>query len=234
MNYNGSFNPRFLSGTQLYFAKNTATVSSWNDQSPNGFNLTQAVALQQPTIGTNSVDFVPNKFMSRTVANAFSGDNSGIIFFNGIYNSSGGIDNIIFASSATSNNNHFFYIRITTSGKLGVVVRTASGANIDVLEGDTILTNGQSYHGWAMTNGSVWTAKLNGTNQTITATNGSNSGKFFSSIPNRANISVGASIRNVSLFGNLGLNKLYYNNTALSASDLWKTEQFFANPLNYD
>ena len=43
-----TFRPPDLLGSQLYYAKDTATPSLWNDQSPNAYNLTQGVAGQQP------------------------------------------------------------------------------------------------------------------------------------------------------------------------------------------
>jgi hypothetical protein len=232
MNYNGAFNPKFLSGTQLYFAKNSATVSSWNDQSSNGFNLTQAVALQQPTIGTNSVDFVPNQFLSRTVANAFSGDTGGYIFFSGYYNNS--TVNRIFASAdiGTAFLYRFDILISQVTNKVALSVRNGGTINTIVLD-TTTLTNGAYYYGWIRSNGSSYTAMLNGVSQTITTTL-ANDGRWFNFVTLRDNISIGAIIGTTTAFGNAQVNKLYYNNTALSASDLWKTEQFFANPLNYD
>jgi hypothetical protein len=231
MNYNGSFNPKYLSGTQLYFAKNTATVSSWNDQSPNGYDLSQVVALQQPTIGTNSVDFVPNQFMSRNVADAFSGDSEGYIFFaiNHITNQS----NNILTSSDNATNNHDFRLlssSVLAPNKITLVVRQSGVNNIVTLD-TTTLINGFNY-GWVRSNGSFFSGMVNGVSQSINAT--INNGDWFDSVINRDNLVIGATIRLSSIYSNGGVNKLYYNNTSLSASDLWKTEQFFANPLNYD
>ena len=232
MNYNGSFNPRFLSGTQLYFAKNSATVSSWNDQSSNGYNLSQAVALQQPTIGANSVDFVPNQFMSRTVANAFSGDTGGYIFFSGYYNNTG-INRILSSCDVSTNFLYQFALNVNSIiSKVVLTIRNGGTANNITLD-TTTLTNGAYYYGWVRSNGSTYTAMLNGVSQTIT-TSLANDGRWFNFVTLRDNLTVGAIIGTSTAYSYAQVNKLYYNNTSLSASDLWKTEQFFANPLNYD
>jgi hypothetical protein len=168
--------------------------------------------------------------MSRTVANAFSGDTGGYIFFSGYYVS--GSVNFILSSADNATNNNIFYIGLNLSGELRIL--SIIGATVNNLNGNTVISNGQYYHGWVHTDGFVWTANLNGVTQTLTATSGSNNGFFFNDVPNRDNLAIGSILRNTPLYGNTQVNKLYYNNTALSASDLWKTEQFFANPLNYD
>jgi hypothetical protein len=229
MNYNGAFNPKYLSGTQLYFAKNSATVSSWNDQSSNGYDISQGVALQQPTIGANSVDFVPNQFLSRTVANAFSGDTGGYIFFSFYHISGQRME--VFSSADNATNNHIIrLVSFAATNKLTLVL-VVSGVINNVTLDTTVLSTGYHY-GWIRSNGSSFSGMIDGVSQTINAT--SNNGNWFSSVANRDNISVGARLSSTTLYGTGGVNKLYYNNTALSTSDLWKTEQFFANPLNYD
>jgi hypothetical protein len=232
MNYNGAFNPKYLSGTQLYFAKNTATVSSWSDQSSNGYDLSQAVALQQPTIGANSVDFVPNQHLFRNVANAFSGDSEGYIFFSGYYNNTG--QNRILSSCDVSTNFLYrFDVNVnSTISKVQLNVRDGGTINLITLD-TTTLTNGQYYYGWIRSDGSTYSGMVNGISQTIITTL-ANDGRWWNFVTRRDNLVVGAIIGTSTAFGNAQVNKIYYNNTALSASDIWKTEQFFANPLNYD
>jgi hypothetical protein len=231
MNYNGAFNPKYLSGTQLYFAKNTATVSSWNDQSPNGYDLSQAVALQQPTIGTNSVDFVPNQFMSRT-GNVFGSDTQGIIFFSGYVTA--GVPNLFLVKSTTTTVNNFFYIyKNSATDKIQIIIRNTSLSLNNTFNSDDTFGTGFIY-GYLQSNGSSYTLSVNGVIRTFTFTLGSNNGAWFSSMDATNRLSIGIVFRPSPVYLNSSVNKLYYNNTALSASDLWKTEQFFANPLNYD
>jgi len=231
MNYNGAFNPKYLSGTQLYFAKNTASVSSWNDQSPNGYNLSQAVALQQPTIGTNSVDFVPNEFMSRT-GNIFGSDTQGIIFFSG-YITSGLGGNFISKGTSTTNNNFFYIQKSGVSNKIQIIFRNTSLSFNNVFETNDTFGTGFIY-GYIQSDGSSYTLSVNGVIRAVTFVTGSNTGGWFSSMDATDRLSSGALIRLIPLYTTIGINKIYYNNGTLSTSDLWKTEQFFANPLNYD
>jgi hypothetical protein len=232
MNYNGAFNPKYLSGTQLYFAKNTATVSSWSDQSSNGYDLSQAVALQQPTIGANSVDFVPNQHLFRNVANAFSGDTGGYIFFSGYYNNTGQNRILTSADNGTAFSYQFALNVSNLTNKIGLAVRNGGSQN-NIILNTTTLTNGAYYYGWIRSDGSTYSGMVNGISQTITTTL-ANDGRWWNFVTRRDNLVVGAIIGTSTAFGTARVNKLYYNNTAISASDLWKTEQFFANPLNYD
>jgi hypothetical protein len=232
MNYNGSFNPRFLSGTQLYFAKNTATVSSWNDQSPNGFNLSQGTALNQPTIGTNSVDFVPNQFMSRTVANAFSGHTIGSVFFSG-YVATLGINQIYLSSADTSSVVRYLSFQVSTANQL--LVQFYDGGTLNIIRGNTVLTAGNYFSAEFRQDGTGIRIFLNGVEESLTVTSGSNASNLWWNFPtSRDNLVIGALIRNTSAFGGAKINKIYYNNGSLSASDLWKVREFMKNPLNYD
>jgi hypothetical protein len=234
MNYNGSFNPKYLTNCKLFFAKDTATVSSWNDQSVSGYDLSQGVALQQPTIGTDTVNFVPNQHLFRNVANAFSSDSEGYFFFNGIYDNSG--TNRIFSSTDSATNNFDFLIAILNAGA-GInriaIANIVSGTTNTTRCATTALVNGSMYYGWIRFNGSAYTGWVNGVSQTMTPTTGVNNGLGFSAIANRDNICIGASLRSTPVYGNTKLNKFFYISGSLSASDLWKCQEFIKNPLNY-
>lgn len=230
MNYNGAFNPKFLSGTQLYFAKNTATVSSWNDQSPNSYDLSQVVALQQPSIGANSVDFVPNQHLFRT-GNVFGSDTQGIIFFSGYLTS--GVASLFITKSTTTTTANFFYIFKSAANKIQIILRNTSLSTNNLFETNDTFSTGFIY-GYLQSNGSTYTLSINGVIRAVTFTAGSNNGRWFNFMDATDRLSIGALFRPTPLYFNGSVNKVYYNNTALSASDLWKTEQFFANPLNYD
>lgn len=231
--YFGEFQPHKVANTQLYIQRKDSTVSLCTDYSPNGYNFTQGTAVNQPFLATLTIQFSSGDFMINNTANVFSGDNSGRIYFSGIYNTTGGLNNIILSSADTATVNHFFDFRIDTSGRLSIVTRTASGSNIDSLQGNTVLSHDDYYHGWIDTDGVTWTAKLNGITQTLSVILGSNSGRFFNDVPNRDNLTIGASIRSTPLYGAAKINKVYYNNGTISAIDHWKLERFFENPLNY-
>jgi hypothetical protein len=233
MNYNGSFNPRFLSGTQLYFAKNTATVSSWNDQSSNSLAITQGVALQQPTIGTNSVNFDgSNDVLLNSASSPFITHTQGIIFFSG-YIVGGVTQRFINVSLSTGTLGRFrFGIEVSASGNIVFVIRN-NGLNNNF---QTTTTFGSGYvYGYIVSNGSSYTVNINGSASTLTFTNGTNNGSWFNFVGATNRMSIGGLFSGSTvLYTQDQVNKIYYNNTALSASNLWKTEQFFSNPLNYD
>lgn len=233
MNYNGAFNPKYLSGTQLYFAKNSATVSNWNDQSPNGYDLSQAVALQQPTIGANSVDFDgSNDVLVRTQTSPFISHTQGVFFFSG-YIVGGVTQRFINVSLSTATQGRSrFGIEVTAAGNIRFVIRDPSLDNAF----QTNDTFGSGYvYGYIVSNGSTYTVNVNGSSRTLSFLNGINDGKWFDYVGATNRISIGGLFTGSTvLYTQDQVNKLYYNNTVLSASDLWKCEQFFANPLNYD
>jgi len=233
MNYNGTFNPKFLSGTQLYFAKNTATPSLWNDQSPNGYDLTQAVALQQPTISANSVDFDGiDDFMSHSVTNPFISHMQGIVFFS--MNAVSGFTQrlLVVNNTITSAGRNTFLITYI-GDKIRIQFRNENGTISNQFE--TVNTFGTGFlYGYIQSNGSTYTISVNGVVQTLSFLMGSNTGAWMNVISSNV-IRIGLLQSGPTIiYSPVKLNKLYYNNTILSASDLWKTEQFFANPLNYD
>lgn len=231
--YFGNFNPSKLANSQLYIQRSGATISLCPDLSSNALNFIQPTAVSQPFMATLTIQFASGDFMYNNTPNVFGSINAGRIYFSGIFNTVGGLNNIILASADTATANHFFDFRIDTTGRLSIVTRTASGSNIDSLQGDTVLVNNEYYHGWIDTDGSTWTAKLNGVTQTFSVVLGSNAGRFFNDVPNRDNLTIGASVRSTTLFGNAKINKVYFNSGTISATDHWKLERFFENPLNY-
>jgi hypothetical protein len=235
MNYNGAFNPKYLSGTQLYFAKNTATVSSWNDQSPNGYNLSQAVALQQPTIGANSVDFDgSNDVFFNSVTSPFISDTQGIFFFGG-YITSGVVNNFFNVSLSTGAlARNRFTIDTTTAGNLRFFIRDGGATLANAFQTNDTFSSGYVY-GYVVSNGSSYTVYVNGSSRTLTFTNGTNNGNWFNFVGATDRMSIGGLFSNSTVFYfQAKVNKLYYNNGTLSASDLWKVREFMSNPLNYD
>lgn len=223
------FHPLQLANTQMYFAKNTATVNSWNDQSPNGYDLSQTVALQQPTIGANSVDFVPNQHLFR-IGNAFESDTQGIFFFSG-YVTSGVGANFISKCTSTTNNN-FFYIQKTSADKIQIIFRNTSLSIDNFFVTDDTFGTGFIY-GYMLSNGSSYTLSVNGIIRTVTFSSGSNDGSWFNFMDATNRLSVGALLRLSPIYSTIGVNKLYYNNTVLSAGDITNLEMFFSNPNIY-
>jgi hypothetical protein len=230
--YFGEFNPIKLSGTQLALFKNNATVSSWVDQSSNVLSITQGTALNQPTIGSNSVNFDgSNDVLFNSAASPFIAHTQGVIFFSG-YIVGGVTQRFINVSLSTSTlGRNRFSIEVNASGNIVFVIRN-TGLNNNF---QTTATFGSGYvYGYILSNGSGYTVHVNGLSRTLTFTNGSNNGNWFNFVGATNIISIGGLFTGSTvLYTQDQVNKIYYNNGSLSAIDLWKTEQFFSNPLNY-
>ena len=227
--YFGKFKPHLVANTQLYYQRKDSTVSLCPDYSPNGFNLTQGVAVNQPSLGANSIDFSTNDFMINNTANVFSSDNSGYIFFSGYFNNAA--VNRIFTSADNSVNNKYLELQITTGGLARFVV---ANTTTSIYTGNTVISNGAFYHGWIQTNGTTTTMMVNGISQTVTITGSAAlNGQWFNDVSGRDNLAIGAIILSTPAFGSAQINKVHYVNGSLSAIDLWKIERFMSNPLNY-
>ena len=226
------FHPLQLANTQMYFAKNTATVNSWNDQSPNGYDLSQTVALQQPTIGANSVDFDgSNDVLVRTQTSPFISHTQGVFFFSGYI--VGGVTQRfinVSLSTATQGRNRFG-IEVTAAGNIRFVIRDPSLDNAF----HTNDTFGSGYvYGYIVSNGSTYTVNVNGSVRTLSFLNGINDGKWFNHVGATNRISIGGLFTGSTvLYTQDQVNKLYYNNTVLSAGDITNLEMFFSNPNIY-
>lgn len=230
--YFGNFQPHKVPNTGLYIQRKDSTVSLCTDYSPNGYDFTQGVAANQPTLGANSIDFATNDFMINNTANVFSGDNSGYIFFSGYFNNTAVNRIISSADNGSAFLRRFDILINTTNNKIQLNVRNGGvAANVITLD-TTTLTNGQYYYGWIRSNGSVYTAMLNGVSQTIVASL-ANDGVWFSGVTSRDNLAIGAIVGTTTAFGNAQINKVHYVSGSLSALDVWKIEQFMSNPFNY-
>ena len=146
-----SFHPLNLAGTQLYYAKNTATPSLWNDQSPNAFDLTQAVASKQPTIGTDTVDFDGiNDNQTAIVSSPISSDTDGIVYFSGLLQT--GVNSYFFTYARNTTNNTFFAIEIV-SNAIRVIIRENSLTINNIILSANTFASGYIY-GYIKSNGS--------------------------------------------------------------------------------
>jgi hypothetical protein len=230
--YFGEFQPHKVPNTGLYIQRKDSTVSLCEDYSVNGYDFAQGVAANQPTLSANSIDFTTNDFMINNTANVFSSDNSGYIFFSGYFNSAAVNRIISSADNGSAFLRRFDILLNQTNGKIQLTVRNGGASPNTITLDTTTLTNGDYYYGWIRSDGSVYTAKLNGVTQTIVASL-SNDGVWFSGVTSRDNLVIGAIIGTSIAYGSAQINKIYYVSGTLSAIDLWKIEQFFSNPLNY-
>lgn len=224
-----AFHPLNLAGSQLYFAKNTATPSLWNDQSPNGFDLSQAVASQQPTISANSVDFDGiNDGMVNGISDVFLSDTQGVIYFSLIH-TPGVIQNLLISADPLTNDNTFRLV--VALDKIFLQILNSPYNNF--VGSVNNLVSGYNY-GYVGSTGSSFFMSLNGVVTTFTTTV-ANDGNWWSSVPNRRNLTMGEWLRlsSTGRYTPSRINKIYYNNTVLSPTNLTKLNTFFSDPNNY-
>jgi hypothetical protein len=230
------FRPTDLAGSQLYFAKNTATPSLWNDQSPNAYDLTQATAIQQPTISANSVDFDgTNDIMFNSTVSPFIADTDGVIFFS-FYNVLGVTQRIISLSLATGTitGRSTFAIVKNISNKIVLNIRNLSLTVQNDFISDNSFPAGYNY-GYIKRVAGGQELYMNGSLEPVTYTSNATPGSWLAGVGATNRISFGGVFSNSTVFyGQDQLNKVYYNNNgSLSPSDLTKLDTFFANPNNY-
>jgi hypothetical protein len=227
--YFGEFQPHKVANTGLYIQRKDSTVSLCEDYSSNGYDFTQGVAANQPSLGPNSIDFSTNDFMLHSVSDAFVSDNSGYIFFSGYFNNAA--VNRIFTSADNSVANKYIELQVTTGGLIRFsVINTTSS----IYTGNTVISNGAFYHGWIHTNGTTTTMMVNGISQTVTITGSAAlNGQWFNDVSGRDNLAIGAIILSTPVYGSAQINKVHYVSGSPSAIDVWKIEQFMSNPLNY-
>jgi len=227
-----TFHPLDLADSQLYFAKNTATPSLWNDQSPNGYDLTQATATQQPTISANSVDFDGvDDFLNRNIS-LFGSDTEGIIYF-ASYVTSGVASFLGHTSAFHISNSNFIYCDYSSDNVRLIVRKTDLSVNNVIITDDTFPTG--YIYGYVKASNGSYEIFVNGSIRTFTVNSGSNDGAWYDSIQTCTKLSIGALNRQSPVYRVCSVNKSYYNNqpSLLSTSDLTKLNTFFSDPNNY-
>lgn len=227
-NRGGVFSPLDVASNRLYVNRNNATVSSWLDQSTNAFNFEQAVGTKQPDVTAISVNFDGNDdIMEEVVANAFSGDSSGILFFSGYFDSS--MVNRYFSSGDIGTaNNIVFGLRATGE----IYVQTVSPTN-DSFTSTNQVSNGAYFYCYIKSTGTAWEFNLNGVSETPKVLVGSNSGNWFADVPLRDNLTFGATHQLSTLFGVANIAGAALYNTIPNAGEIANLQAFFADPTNF-
>lgn len=225
-----SFHPSDLTGGQLYLRKDQATVSSWVSDIGTARDFAQATSTQQPTISTNSVDFDGvNDYQSVTESNSFGSDSSGIIFFSGYF--TGGNDFIL--TSADLGSNLYGFNVVLFGGKIRV--QAINNTVIDQIEGSTVITSGAYYYGYIKGNGfgNPYTISVNGSIDTNTVLAGTDQSVWYGGIGFRDNLALGVRLRASAIYSTAKINKIYYNNTALTSGEIADMNTFMSNPTNF-
>jgi hypothetical protein len=137
-----------------------------------------------------------NDNVYRSVANFRSGDSSGRIKVSFFFSSNGSTQSI-FSTSDESSAGSYIWLALTTSGN--VVINVISGGTTETITSDDPVPVGWNTLEFS-SSGSSWTLLANGASLSFTMTNGTNSGRWFSGVNLRDNISVGLLVRNTSIF----------------------------------
>jgi hypothetical protein len=221
-----------IEGVGLYLNKNTLrdgtgnAVSSWVDQSTNAYNFVQATGIKQPLQQAGTVDFDGTDDALTVLVSQPLNDSSGIFFFSGIYDSSQ--DNHIFSSCDNASSSNLFLIYIS-GGTIRIYNRSSGVTNL--CRSTNIISNGAYYYGYIKSNGSTWTINLNGVDEVVVVSSGSNDGSWLDTVLNRDALNVGAWLYSSSVYGKAKISGLLYTN-----DDTIDTEPpltFFSNPNNF-
>jgi len=176
-----TFNGSDINGTTAY------------DKSGQGNNgtLTNGPTKVAGKLG-QALDFSGVKYTTQSISNFRSSDNEGAIsaWIKGVP----GISSIIFSSdNSTSNQSRFiFYTSDANDPKARLRFLTTVGGVTNTVEGSSSVLDNKWHHVVAISNGSVWTMYVDGVSQTVTATNGTNVGNWFSDVSGRDRVTIGA------------------------------------------
>ena len=235
VSYHGSFSSAYNPVTdtrdlQLYLNQNTATPSSWLDQSTNAFDFTQGVVSRQPdTTDPLKVVFDGNDDQTKIVSNVFISDSGGIMFFSG-YRPLDGSSGLYVVSSDRITNNHHLSFAISSSGKLTTQIKSLPLDNI--IQSTNTVAAGDYFYGYIKSTGTGYEISLNGVIETIIVDRGSDNGKWYSNIPNRDNISLACIVRTTTDCTKPEINKVIYSNAPLTSLEIDEINTFMSVPSN--
>ena len=221
---NTAFNPLTdINGLHTYLNRKNATASSWLDQSINAYDFVQAVGTKQPTIGVNSVNYDNiDDIQVKTVANPFSGDSSGIVFFSG-YNT--GNTQRYIASSDNAGAADWIGFLIF-SNKIGVF--TIIGGVSNFLQTTNTVPLGYFY-AYIKSTGSSYEMGFNGSIEAFGG--GTDNGDWFADVPNRDALEIGGVLRNAPLYSDANIAGIIYTND--HTVDVAPINNFMSNPNNF-
>jgi hypothetical protein len=99
----------------------------------------------------------------------------------------------IYCSSDEASDVKFLRFMMTDTNKIAVHAR--NDGNNDIVNGDTIFTTNTKYHICLTSSGTTYKLYVNGEEEGLTVAAGSNSGNWFSDIPDRDNSTLGRTVR---------------------------------------
>ncbi len=178
-------------------------VSTWNDSSGNSNNFTQAGAkrpvLKKGLNGINGRNIIRFDGSSNLmVASNFSSTTEGSIFV--VFRLSSPVSTLqqqLVSSADESGNAYYFWLTGCVSNSTPIIqISQRNNDTVDDLRGSTNLGANIPILIGFISNGTSYTARYRGSNETFTIITGANTGDWFGDTLNRDNITIGASKRN--------------------------------------
>jgi len=205
-----AFNPLTdVNGLKSYWDYNNVTVSLATDLGVASHDLQQGTASKQPTIDVpnfrkifDGIDDVQVK----AVANPYSGDSSGIMFFSGY--ATGSAQWHITACDAASQN-HVLAFGVNTAGE--ILIQSKVAGAVSTIKSTNTITTGQYFYGYVKSTGIAYEINLNGTIEVLQVT-GSNDGNWFGDFAVLDNLAHGARVQSTPVYGDAENNKIAYTN----------------------
>lgn len=202
-------------------------VSQFIDQSPNMFVLSQDTVVDMSLLTANAIDFDGvTDSLSALIANAFSSDQSGFVFFSGY---STGNTQRIFGSSDTSSINDWFGISVFND-KIGVSAVIGGVSNF--IQSTDTLPIGDYFWAAIKSDGSVYTFWINGIQVSKTVVTGTDSGQWFADVAGRDNLEIGVARSFNPLYGDNKSNKLVYISGTPTQPVIDNMNTFMSDPNN--
>jgi len=204
-------------------------VWNWIDQSSNAYVFQNDTVTKQPLLSANSVDFDgTDDSLDKTIADAYSGDSSGIIFFSGYFDNTS--TSYFLTSADTAGIDNYFNIGTTPTGE--IFIQNKDGATNSLIKSTNTITNGAYFYGYIKSTGTVYEINLNGVNESKIVVVGNDNGNWFADVLLRDNLIIGKLIRTTTAGSVVKANKLIYSNATLTDSQIAEINNFMSNPDN--
>lgn len=223
-----AFNPFAVPGLKAWWDSDTLggladgdAISTWTDRTPNAYAVTQAAA-KRPLYKTNIIANRPvvrfdatDDILVRSGAPPFTGT-AGAIFI--VAASSNVTSGLLFGSGDEAAAAERFDIDFAAGSHIALVYQKSGGA-LFLGTGDTTLSTGVPYVYSFLSDGSTYTAFVNGVAQTLTVGSGSNNGDWWGDTAGLLdNISIGGLKTNAEFSGGGDIAAvLVYDSVTLSA-----------------
>ncbi len=231
----------WLDATDLGLSDGDA-VGTWTDKGPDGYDVTQSTTAKKPVFKTGIINGKSvvrfdgvDDHLRRAIAGWQSGDNTGNLFVLvrltaplqdnqavvGSFDEAGGSLPWwqLWPYQDSTDPNHRHDVRYAFGG-----------LNLDTLRGSTTISAAATYLISWSSNGSRYKLRSNGADETLSAINGSDSGRWLDDAGNRDNLVIGAFKSNVEAYplkGDVG--EVLYYDTELSADDLSSVESYLSS-----